>query len=228
MFDVIIDNRSMNDAGLKVASRPLVLSPEKKYQTRTALNRDGALYRDMGTFEDVEISVDFNFMTNERRWNEFFRWAKTQIWNAKELMFSDDQHVFRKVKKAAIISVKRPTPQIGMVTAVFTVDPHSYLVPGKHIFRDPEDYSFNQWDECCPIYCVKGAGVLAVNGFQMRFDAGEMLYIDTDREITYNRAKQNRNAAVSGNYKDLRLNPGMNEVTLTGGILRVIPNWRFL
>ncbi|WP_289757585.1 hypothetical protein, partial [Faecalibaculum rodentium] len=38
MFDVIIDNRSMNDAGLKVASRPLVLSPEKKYQTRTALN----------------------------------------------------------------------------------------------------------------------------------------------------------------------------------------------
>ncbi|WP_304410151.1 hypothetical protein, partial [Faecalibaculum rodentium] len=100
MFDVVVNDRSTNALGLSATSYPLIPAPEKKYISSTVLDRDGALYRDMGTYEDIELSIPFNFYTLTRQWGTYLRDFQSLIQEAKELMFSDDQQVFWKVKKA--------------------------------------------------------------------------------------------------------------------------------
>ncbi|WP_276814038.1 hypothetical protein [Faecalibaculum rodentium] len=231
MFDVIINDRSTNALGLSATSYPLIPAPEKKYIASTVLNRDGALYRDMGTYEDIKLSIPFNFYTMTRQWGTYLREFQSLIQNARELMFSDDQQVFWKVKKARMTEIERVTPQIGRVKAEFTLDPHTYVVAGKWHYQDLSEVEYNLYAECCPLYLVSGngSGTLTVNGHQVSFIASGLLYLDTDKEIAYDRENRNRNASISGQYRGLRLQPGQNSISVSDGFsLAVIPNWRVL
>ena len=63
----------------------------------------------------------------------------------------------------------------------------------------------------------------------MSADVGQNLTIDTDRKIAYRADGTLSNTAVSGDYEDLFLQEGENEISITDGFnLKIIPNWRCL
>ena len=59
-------------------------------------------------------------------------------------------------------------------------------------------------------------------------NVGQNLTIDTDRMIAYRSDGTLNNTQVTGNYEDMYLLNGENEISFSGGELKVIPNWRCL
>ena len=61
----------------------------------------------------------------------------------------------------------------------------------------------------------------------MRANVGQNITIDTERMIAYRTDGAMQNTAVSGDYEDLYLLEGANQIVITSGFgLKVIPNWR--
>ena len=88
---------------------------------------------------------------------------------------------------------------------------------------------YNPYYEAHPMYKITGEGVctLSVNGQEMRANIGQNLTIDTERMIAYRTDGIMNNTAVSGDYQDLYLREGSNQIEITAGFdLKVIPNWR--
>ena len=55
-----------------------------------------------------------------------------------------------------------------------------------------------------------------------------LMAIDTDRMIAYREDGTLQNTSVTGKYEDLYLLEGENDIEITGGTVKVIPNWRCL
>ena len=71
---------------------------------------------------------------------------------------------------------------------------------------------------------------LKVNGKIMTVqNIGQNVTIDTERMITYRTDGTLANTSVNGDYEDLYLNPGYNEIEVTDGFdVEIVPNWRCL
>ena len=69
---------------------------------------------------------------------------------------------------------------------------------------------------------------VTVNGHQMKVNVHKSIIIDTDRIITYSKDGTLQNAMISGEYEDMYLLYGDNDVSISPSFdLKVIPNWRY-
>ena len=185
---------------------------------------------DNDRYEPIEIPVKFNFIAEENEWNEKFRKAKKWLSGSGELEFSDDTDFFYQVYYTNIEACVREMKKKGSFQAVFTCDPFTYLKNGKHEY-DKSEVLYNPYHEAHPMYKITGEGVcgLVVNGQEMKANVGQNLIIDTERMIAYRTDGVMNNAMVSGDYQDLYLKEGSNQIEISSGFsLKVIPNWRSL
>ena len=80
-----------------------------------------------------------------------------------------------------------------------------------------------------PVYKITGNGgcTLTVNGKAMKATVGQNLTINTELMIAYRTDGTLQNGKVTGDYEDLYLLEGENQISITKGFdLKVIPNWR--
>lgn len=107
-----------------------------------------------------------------------------------------------------------------------------FLVSGKreYDYRSRE-IQYNPYDICHPVYKITGNGncTLTVNGRTMKATVGQNLTVDTEKMLAYRKDGTIMNTAVTGDYEELYLQPGENDIKITSGFtLKVIPNWRCL
>ena len=103
-----------------------------------------------------------------------------------------------------------------------------YKISGSDKY-DYEDVIFNNCDISKPIYFIKGEGIcyLVVNGSEVKCNVGQNLTINTFLELSYREDGSLQNTSINGDYKDLYLIEGKNEISITEGFdLKIIPNWR--
>ena len=100
MFSFSLDGTRPEQLGILVVTRPDIPTPERNVEFTTIPGRNGSLKRDYGTYNDVAISIDLNFMTSPGQWNDTFRAAKRWLIKGGErkLVFSDDTGFFRVVR----------------------------------------------------------------------------------------------------------------------------------
>lgn len=213
-----------------VVKRPNIPTAKKRYQTTTVPGVDGQLYIPEDVIEDIEISIEFNFMDEPDKWFERFRAAKRWLYGegSRELIFGDDSEFYYHVKNVVIEQTERVCYEIGKFTAVFTCSGWQYLIAGKEACP-PDAVKYNPYDIARPIYHIAGntAGTLTVNGNSMSVNVGQNLIIDTEKRIAYKASGQMMNASISGDYDDMVLKPGDNTISITNGlILMVSPRWR--
>lgn len=230
MFYVLFRGVSCREHGLIVTDRPDISAPVKNVELIEIPGRTEKLTLDNKRYEEIRISVEFNFLTKADEWNEKFRRAKKWLSGSGELEFSDDADYFYKVYYAEMGTCEREMKRIGRFKAEFVCEPFSYLKSGKREYDKPE-VLYNLYHESHPIYKITGEGVcdLTVNGCKMRANIGQNLVIDTERMMAYRTDGTMNNTAVSGDYQDLYLKEGENRIEITSGFrLKVIPNWRSL
>lgn len=230
MYSILFRGNRCEDYGLLIEERPKIPKPTRDVETEEIPGKSGVIVKDRKRYKPIEIPVRFNFAAKENDWNEKFRRAKRWLNGSGELSFSDDSDYFYKVYYTDISDAERENRRKGSFETTFVCDPFTYLKCGKREY-DAKEVLYNLYSEAHPVYKITGEGVcyLSVNGREMKANVGQNITIDTERMIAYRTDGVMNNALVSGDYQDLYLIEGENQIGITPGFnLKVIPNWRSL
>ena len=151
------------------------------------------------------------------------------IMSTKRLSFTDMPGKHFLVKKIIISGEERKFDVFGQMSLEFTCDPSVYINTGE--FPVPITDLMNAYSWSQPIYKITGEGLctLTVNGKTAKVNVSENAIIDTEKMITYREDGVIKNTSLTGDYEDLYLQSGENEVTISEGYgLEIIPRWRIL
>lgn len=231
-YDIQYNGETAHSHGVSVIARPSIPVPEKRFLEYEVAGRDGKLLEFDGTYNDIQISVEMNFLSPRDEWMSRFR--DVQHWllgdGDGKLFLSDDHGVFFKVKAVALGNVDRVVFRLGRFTATFTCDPYSYLETGLRAYTMAE-VLFNPYAVSHPVFRITGEGpcTLTVNENTMTANVGQNLTIDTDRMLAFRQDGTITNTDVTGDYAGLYLLPGQNTISITEEFtLAVEPHWRML
>lgn len=215
--------------GLLIKERPSIPAPSRRVTTIQVAGRSGKMVIDDELFEDIVIPVKFNFLSkNPDTWMEVFRKAKQWLRLDGNLYFSDDEDWYFYAKYVQITDTERTSRRLGNFVAEFCCDPYMYARSGE-IERTPEECRHNPYMISHPLYKITGtgSGTLYVNGSSLAFTSPGELSIDTEMMLTSDGTGKLMNAAISGDYKELYLREGANDIAISSGFgLAVKPRWR--
>lgn len=228
IFDFNFKNDTCKKHGVYIVRRPNIPAPKRMLTTIQIPGRDGIVVVDDGTYENIEITVEINYMCNANEWHERFRDCKRWLRGNGFLSFSDDDRYCYAVDFCQIETNERDSVRIGKFTVVFSCKPYQFLKTG--LFEMPLKNSiYNQYEISHPIYKIAGEGVctLAVNGNTVTANVGQNLTIDTDLQIAYRNDGTIMNTAITGKYQNLYLQEGNNDLSISNGFsAKIIPKWR--
>lgn len=230
MYNISFNGKTGKEFHLIPVRRPSVPAPEMRVEETEVPGMDGTLTEIDGTYENIVIPVEFNFLVPPDQWMDAYRKAKRWLTGTGELILGDDQEYYYKVLFCNITSTERTSRRLGNFEVEFTCFPYAFLVSGKNEYSISE-VEYNPYMLSHPIYKIAGSGScdLTVNGNTMDITVNQDITIDTDRMIAYNSEMTNQSTLISGYYEDLYLQEGQNEISITSGFnLTVIPNWRTL
>lgn len=227
-YFIIFNDKTNLDFNVRIPRRVPKPSPIMNYEEKP-ISGGNTLYVEKG-YSDTEISIEFNFKSNNS-WDIDFREVKKWLLNFKnnKLRFSDDLEVFYKVKKVTINNPERILKRMGKFVVTFICDPYVYLSYGDNEI-ELGNYLYNEWLESRPIYRIVGEGLLTltVNGKAIKVNVGQEVIINTELGLVYREGKIN-NIAMTGMYEDLYIKEGDNNFKWSGNFkIYVIPNWRCL
>jgi predicted phage tail component-like protein len=229
-YNIFFNNEASLDLGVKVVSRPDIPSPQPRVKEIDIPGANGKQYEIEG-YEDIEISVAFNFTDKENMY-ERFRRCKKWINDIKDnkLIFSDNRGIFYRVNYAKITSNERIMKVIGKFTVTFNCEPFAYEIEGQNeIVINRETIVFNGGDlESKPIIKIKGEGLVTIkiNDETIKANIGQNIIIDSYLGLSYKEDKTPQNNNIKGKYPMLKL--GENTVSYLCGMVdsfTIIPNW---
>lgn len=227
--DIFLNDRSCIKMGLLPVTPPVIPTPKKRYNEVSIPGRDGIYYEDLGTYDDITLPVEFNFCSKDKTVDQRFRYYRNVLFKAKELMRSSDPDMFFKIKKIDIGDLDRGTSDtIGTFQCDFTLDPYAYLCSGKKKLSLSR-VLYNPYALCHPTYYLIGEGncEINVNGIMAVCNVTGTVIIDTDLQLCYREDGSLINTELSGNYDDMYLLSGKNEIEVSDGFdIKIVPNWR--
>lgn len=230
--DIEFDGTLGSTLGIYAAEYPVIPSAKERITEIEIPGRDGKLCEKSGKYESTELVVDFNYISKKEERNE--RWREAKKWlsasNAR-LRFGDDGKYYYKIKYVNVAGLEKSGNRIGKFSATFvTEDGLSYLEEGR-MKKTISEAKNNPGILAHPIYYINGNGycTLEVNGNKFEINVSENAVIDTELMISYKEDGKNQNTTATGDYEELYLLPGMNEITVTSGFdCTIAPNWRCL
>lgn len=238
MFGVIYAGESSFGHKVSVVQRPSIIAAQEQVENTVQIpGRVYGLAERSGYYNDVEISVDFNYVAKDpNHWTAIYRDCVAWLRKKGELKFTDDLSAFYRVRYVNVGENERANKRIGRFTATFVCQPGTYFETGKQWLEltvpDGSDHIelYNYHSQSQPIYQIIGTGecTLTVNGNTVTGTVANTMTIDTDLWLCYNDEIQD-NVSVTGDYDGLYLMPEKNVITISEGFkLSVKPNWRML
>ena len=233
MYDFYTDTVRASDYYIWFRSYPVITRGKQKVTFIEVPGRYGTLVKKEKNWSDtvVNMEIDITVPLIERHSvDQIYGQFREQVLRSTELYLEELHSGFFRVKNVEETGYLKETDITVSVDLSFICDPGDYIVSGKYE-HEIQDVLWNPYSECCPIYLISGEGncVLAVNGNVMEAQIGQNLTIDTELMVSYRTDGIVQNTAVTGNYNDLYLCPGSNEISITNGFdLKIIPNWRIL
>lgn len=230
MFYIVLDNINSNTQGFVITKRPDISAPVPNYQSWEVPMRDGSLYERLGTYDDIEITIECNYITEPTNWHTEWRKIKKYFLTTRQkLQFSDDLDYYYRIKKIELGTSEREFSQSGEFEVTVTVAPYEYLTDGLNA-KTIDQVLNNPYALSYPTYTITGEGVctLTVNGYAAELNIGQNLTINTDLQISYKSDLENQ-PNIDIDYSKLVLIEGTNTISVSEGFtLSIVPNWREL
>lgn len=233
MYDFSTDTARASDYYIWFRSFPVITRGKQKVTSVEIPGRCGTLTQREETWSDttVTMAVDITIPVFEKHSvDEIYCQFRERILRSTELYLEELHSGFFRVKNVEERSYSKESDITISLNLTFTCDPAEYVGSGKYV-HDINDVLWNPYSACCPVYQIFGSGActLTVNGKSMTANVEQNLAIDTELMLAYREDGTLKNAEVTGNYRDLYLQEGENEITVTSGFeMKVIPNWRRL
>lgn len=229
MYTIQRNGKINTEFGIVVTERPAI--PAAVFREKEIEAGGKVLIEKLGGVEPITITISFGFHSDPDEWNRTFRNVRTWLMDETDtkLIFSDDREWFYKVLKTEINESKRTIKRFGQFDVDFLCDGYNYRMDGEKRYKI-ETLSKNKWEESRPEYILAGSGsaTLTVNGKQMKATVNGTLTINTELMIAYNQEGVSQNTLLTGDYEDLYLKHGKNEISISGAELEIIPHWRSL
>ena len=225
---------SFQDFGIFVASRPHILSPERRITYINVPGMDSRLRRDEGTYGDITLSVECSFLGNPVP-----KIGAVKGWllgaGEADLVFS---HIPGRKYLAQVVNsidfeiVLKITSHFVIL---FNCQPFQYTTDNTPVTVSESTTLTNPGTvKSFPIIKIigSGAGALTVNGNSVSFsDISGSVTLDSAIQETYldtGTTLISKNSTKTGDYPVLL--PGNNAISFSGGItsLEITPNWRWL
>ena len=229
-FDFEFRGETASHHGIYIQKRPDMPAGREEVEYITVAGRDSPLAVKTGERKNVEITLSCGFRENKNDWNAKARKLRKWLDGEGELSFTDSPRSFWKVKNVELDEFTRTIKRLGNFDVTFICEPFEYIKEGKRE-KEIQEVKYNLYDTSKPVYKITGNGScsLTVNGKIMKATVGQNLTIDTERMLAYREDGTMVNTSVTGDYEDLYLQPGENEISITSGFgLVIIPNWRCL
>lgn len=212
--------------------------PEFQYGSETikevqVCGRKGTLTIHTGIYTDTVIRNHIEFdCTDIFEYEKKMRAIRQWLIGTKRLVYTDMEDSYFLVKKTEVNEEARKYGIYGDITVVFTCAPSLYMTEGDYEIQLPAGNSnlYNPYSESQPVYRIFGNGTctIATNGKQVKVDVNRSITVDAELMIAYMDDTM-KNAAVTGKYTDMNLQPGDNTVTISNGFTAtVIPKWRII
>ena len=232
-YNIYYNNKSNRDLGIEVVKRPYIPFPEKNIKSIDIPGRDGSYYVDNGSYNDMVISIDFNFVEDRvddirERIREIKHYFEDKIDN--RLFLSDNLDTFFRVRKVELDNISyEDFYEIQQFTVDFTVEAYEYTLNGQNEIKATNEI-FNQFDISKPTYRIVGSGTcyLTINGNKIKCIVDKELTIDTDNDKILDSNKELTIGKTNiKEMKDLYLQSGKNTLSITNNfVLYVKTNFR--
>lgn len=213
--------------GVFLYDLPEIKSANEKYTQTNISGRMGSLITPSGTTPNIEIKCTLSVL-NERV-VPIMRDLKEWLLGQGNLSFTETPDSYYEVLWVNHGDVYREIRKYGRFTVTFICTPYEFEITGKESFEIPLSGILNNpFQESMPVYKITGEGMctLTVNGNEMTANVGQNLTIDTRRMSAYRTDGTVMNTSVTGDYDDLHLLHGSNEISVSSGFqLEVIPYW---
>ena len=229
-YDIAFNGIRTKQKGVAVTKRPTIPVPKKRVKYVEVAGMDGSLKVSDGTYEDIAIKVDLNFIRSPKWWHETAREVRNWL-TGPGILRLDNLHGWHyRVKEAVCSDMDNIDKMGGKFTAQFLCEPFQYH-DGGDSYMSIDECLINPYYRCQPIYRIEGSGekTLIVNGKRWTVNiTGNHIIIDTEKKLVYNDNKVNLRPNTQGEYADLYLENGINTIEVSSGTLKIIPNWRSL
>lgn len=236
-YFLMFNSISSEDLGIKIVSRPQIPIPEREVELIKIEGRSGSLSEDLGTYKDITITVEFNFI-DRKNINDKIR--KIAYWinnvNDNKLFFSDDLEYFYNVLKVNSGDIVRELSIKGSFNLNFICSPFKYLneeneESGIIIERPMNILSPSLSCDSQPILTIYGSGdiTLTINGTDILLKSiDESIVINSEIQEAYSNTFENLNYKMYGRFPILK--NGENIISWIGNVnkIEIIPNWRYL
>lgn len=224
-YDIQYNGVTGASHGLILYDYPEFGGAEKSYETYPVAGRLGELVGVDDYKSNLTITCVFSVISKALM--DSIRGIKDWLSGNGELVLSDSPDIYYKVWKIDYDGIERELRHYGRFTAIFTCTPYEYRLDGKNAVDAPD---FNPYSLSRPSYLITGNGTctLTVNGKNMTATVNGDLEINTELMLSTRQDGTLQNTAVTGNYDDLYLQHGENQISITAGYgLQVMPNWGY-
>ena len=225
---------SIQDFGIYVASRPHLLSPERRVTYIDVPWMDSRLRRDEGTYGDITLSVECSFLGDP-----ISKISAVKGWllgaGQADLTFS---HIPGRKYLAQVVNsidFEIVLKIASHFVIAFNCQPFQYATENSPITVSESTTLTNPGTvKALPNIKVigSGSGSLTVNGQSVSFsDIDGSVFLNSELQETYKdtgTALVSKNSTKTGDYPVLL--SGDNTISFSGGItsLEITPNWRWL
>ncbi|MBK1809135.1 hypothetical protein JHL18_00535 [Clostridium sp. YIM B02505] len=224
------------DLNLKVIKRPDVSLPNRNFNEIDMQGRNGKLVEDLGTYGDIKVSIELNFIEKPKFFYDEVR--KIMFWLSKRddytLTLADDLEYYYKVKRLEYSDIERKLKVKGTFTLNFICEAFRYYRDNAIITITKNNYNFYSpnfaWDSE-PVLKIYGSGniTLTINSNNILLNGvSSNIILDSVLKETYSNTYENLNNKMSGEFPVL-IN-GVNTINWIGNITKIelVPNWRCL
>ncbi|MBC2106153.1 phage tail domain-containing protein [Listeria booriae] len=232
--DILIDGYDCTEYDICPVERPTIPTAKRDINIENARGRNGSIIDKFG-YEDIKISITFNFLERCKSFKVAFRHLKPWLLYAEKLAFADDLGFYYRVKHVEIDDAENEILEHGEFKVEFILDPFQYLVTSDiAVKKNQELYNLGTiYSE--PYIKIVGSGdiKLVVNQLTVTLK-GVSGFIELDSEL-YNAFKNDGGIITDQNTKMFTydfpiLDVGKNVIDWTGNVQQVILNarWRCL
>lgn len=230
-MEIQFNNLNSKDLELEIIKKPFIPIPRKIVETKDINGKDGSYYIDKNTYEDIIVSIDFNFYATDHEDLEL-RVIRIQKWlnsiNDNKLIINNSMFYYI-VKNINISNIEYDgIYEINKFTVEFVCEAYKYLRSNNKQTIQNNTIINNMYSLSKPVYYIAGNGSLNVNGNIVTISNNtDGIVIDT----VIGKVLSNTNTVITGktninSMQDLYLKSGINKIIHSGIQLQIKKNYR--
>ncbi|MED3538263.1 phage tail family protein [Bacillus toyonensis] len=226
MVDIVIDNELASNYGISLVGRPKIPTAEQEVEFIQIPGRHGSLTK-KGAFKDVSLKIKFNMLELEGDLKPLIRRMKARLMKGKTLSFTDDEHVYRKIKHVEIGDIENEIEEHGEFEANFTFDPFEYAMVMPLTLTESQILFNPGTFEAAPRLEVFGSGDLRItindSSFQIKAVTNSVV-VDSELLIAHSGTTPMKTIGAFP-----VLSEGNNTIQWSSNVTKIIiePRWRY-